>query len=277
MTNRSGLTALLVVLAVVVATVPAGAVPALSTSASAAQDGAANDSNASNASFGASVSGFMQASAADAEGEVEDGMFDARFENASEERRKNLVKGRAGNLDQRLDQLREQRAELLNSTDGEPSVADRAKAARLAARIDALEESINSTSVAAERAGVNVAVLDELRQNASNLTGPEVAELARGLAGMDRGGPDADRDRGKSDDRRNNADRDGGMNATNATNTTVEDGNASDSSPSGPDDNPGQGSGSDGGSGSSDQSGSSDGADTSDDADSSDGTDTRDA
>lgn len=185
MTNRLGFAACLVVVALVVAAVPAGALPAASSGAPAA---AQSGSNTSNATFGASVSAFMQASAADTEGEVEDGMFNARFENASEDRRTQLVQGRAANLDQRLERLRAERAELLNTTDGEaPSVADRAKAARLSARINALEDAIDTTSVAAARAGVDVTRLDELRQNASELTGKEVADLARGLAGA--GGP----------------------------------------------------------------------------------------
>lgn len=228
MSNRSGLTALLV-LVVVVATVPAGALPAMSAGAgaSAAQEGGAN---ASNASLGASVSGFMQANAADAEGEVDDGMFAARFDNTSQERRAALVENRAGTLEQRLERLREQRAELLNGSDGEPpTVADRAKAARLTARIDALTESIDATSEAAASAGVNVTRLEELRRNASELKGSEVAELAGGLAGTERGGPDVDR--GKSADRRNGSDA--GPNDTGS--------NGSDDRPSGPDDNPGNG------------------------------------
>lgn len=227
MSNRLGIIAILVGLAVVVAAVPAGALPAMATGASASvtQDGGANASNASNASLGASVSGFMQASAADAEGEVEDGMFNARFDNATANQRADLVRARADTLEQRLDRLREQRAELLNSTDGEePSVADRAKAARLSARIDALEESINTTSDAAERAGVDLEQLDELRANASGLTGPEVAELARGLAGVD-----SDRERGASGDRPQQPGGDGQPVAGNATDA---DGNTTDGAPS---------------------------------------------
>lgn len=233
MSNRSGLVALFVVLAVVVATVPAGALPALSAGASTAQEGGAN---ASNASFGASVSGFMQANAADAEGDVEDGMFSAEFNNTGEERRAELVQKRAGNLEKRLESLREQRAELLNESDGEPSVATRAKAARLTARIDALEDAINTTNTAADRAGVDLTRLDELRRNASELGGPEVAELARGLAGVERGGPDGER--GNAADRGNDSGSDDAR------------GNGSDDRPSGPDDNPGndgQGGAADGG------------------------------
>lgn len=227
MTTRLGITALLVGVAVVVASVPAGALPAMATGASAsvAQDGGAN---ASNASLGASVSGFMQASAADAEGEVEDGMFNARFENATGAERAAIVQSRAGTLEQRVDRLREQRAELLNTTDGEPSVTDRAKAARLTARIDALEESIDTTSDAADRAGVDLGRLEDLRNNASTLTGPEVSELARGLAGADTGdkrGPPGERGRQPNGD-----DQTVAGNATGADGNTTDD--TSDGGPS---------------------------------------------
>lgn len=220
MTDRLGLTTCLVVVALVVATVPAGALPAATTDASTA---AQNGSNTSNATFGASVSAFMQASAANAEGEVDDRMFSARFENASAERRADLVRGRAAALEQRLDRLRAERAELLNTTDGEaPSVADRAKAARLTARINALENAIATTDEAADRAGVNVTRLDELRRNASELTGREVAELSRGLAGVGQGPPGAGEDRGN----RGNG-RDGGGGAAAADGNTTDDSDSS--------------------------------------------------
>lgn len=220
MTDRLGLSTCLVVVAVLIATVPAGALPAATTDASTT---AQNGSNTSNATFGASVSAFMQASAANAEGEVEDGMFSARFENASEERRADLVRGRAATLDQRLDRLRAERAELLNTTDGEaPSVADRAKAARLTARINALENAIATTDEAADRAGVNVTRLDELRRNASELTGREVAELSRGLAGVGQGPPEAGEDRGHRGDG-----RDGGAGADAADGNTTDDADSS--------------------------------------------------
>jgi hypothetical protein len=191
--NRASLTVVVVVIAVVMATVPTGALPSdldATTASSSEQDGTPTASS-SNASFGAAVSGFMQASAADAEGDVEDGMFTARFAQASAARQKALVRGRADGHAKRLDRLRAERAELLNSTDGQPTLAQRAKAARLTARINALEESINTTSVAAEQAGVDSTQLEKLRANAGNLSGREVAAIARGLGPDAKGRPDA--------------------------------------------------------------------------------------
>lgn len=225
MITRNGLTVLFVVLVLAVAAVPVGAVPSMAAGVgAAAQEGGQNGTNANNASLGASISGFMQASAANAEGEVEDKMFSARFETAPEQRRAAIVQGRVANLDDRLDRLREQRAELLNESDGEPSVATRAKAARLTARINALQEAINTTSEAADRAGVNVTRLNELQENASQLSGPEVAELARGLAGTARG-PPLDGERGAPADRGNG---DGQPDDTGADGGAQVDGNTTD-------------------------------------------------
>lgn len=174
----------LVVLAGAAAAAPAGALDAVAAPAQSDAGG-----NASNASFGASVSAFMQASAAETEGTVENGMFAAAFNRtADRQARTGLVTGRAKALEMRLDRLREERAALLNES-GNLTVAERAKAARLAARIESLRESINQTETAANRAGVNVTRLDELRKSAGQLAGPEVAALATGLVDSPGRGP----------------------------------------------------------------------------------------
>jgi hypothetical protein len=191
--NRVSLTAGIVVIAVVMASVPTGALPSdlgATTAPSSDQDGTPTAS-ASSASFGASVSGFMQASAADAERDVEDGMFTARFARASEARQQALVRARTDGHAKRLDRLRAQRAELLNATDEQPTVAERAKAARISARIAALEESINTTSVAADRAGVDSTRLETLRANIRELSGQDIATMARGLVPDAKGQMDA--------------------------------------------------------------------------------------
>lgn len=192
MTLRTIIVALLVVAAGFGAAPAAGFV-----SSGDAQVAAANSS--ANVSFGASVSSFMQASAADTEGEVDQGMFAASFNDSNESDRPEVVSERIDELEERLETLREERAELLDGTEGgNLTVAERAKAARLNARIGALEESINGTAVAAERAGLNTTRLDELRTNASQLSGPEVAAIATGLVDTE-----APEDRGEADERGN--------------------------------------------------------------------------
>jgi len=176
-----------------------------------------NETNASDrpATFGAVVSSFMQTSAADAENEVEAGLFEARFDRSNASERARLVRQRATQLGDRIEELREERATLLEA--GNVSVRERAEAARLAAQSSGLADSIDRTVSAAQAANVelNRTRLDGLRSEARNLTGPEVAELARGLVdrkdgpprgppedrGPDRGGPDAATNETAEDDR----------------------------------------------------------------------------
>lgn len=179
--------ALLVAVAGAAAAAPVGALDGV---ASIGQSG--NASNASNASLGATISAFMQASAADAQGSVDNGMFAAEFNSTEDpEARAGLVTGRAKALEMRVERLRAERAELLDDSDGNVTVAERAKAARLASRIESLERAINQTEHAAQVAGVNTTRLDELRSNASQLAGPEVAALATGLVGNGNAPPGA--------------------------------------------------------------------------------------
>lgn len=141
------------------------------------------DGSNNSTELGGSVSSFMQSSAAIAEETVDTGMWSAAFERANESERARMVHDRASTLEQRVQRLEAERAELLNASDGGVTVAERARAARLAARADALRDAIDRTQTAAASAGVNASRLEELRTNARNLGGQEVADLARGIAG----------------------------------------------------------------------------------------------
>lgn len=178
---------LLVVLAVVSVTMMGVAV--------ADSHGNETDGNVSeNASVGAEVSSFMQASTAEAEGEVDDGMFEAALNRTEDpEERRQLIENRTQRLEERQQRLEERRAAIQSTGD----VRDRALAVRVAVGADQLEESVNETEPVAASVGVDTKRLQELRTNAQNLTGGDVAELARGLAGppADRaaaGGPPSD-------------------------------------------------------------------------------------
>lgn len=182
---------LLVALLVAAVALPVGAVTGAPTVAQVADRQQTvqvqTPGNASaNASFGTTVASFMQASAAEAQGEVGQGMFQARFNQSSAAERPAVVRERVDELQARLESLRERRAALLNDTN--VTVADRAKAARLTVRIDALQRSINGTARAAERAGLNLTALEMLRKNAGSLSGQEVAAIATGL--VDAGPPE---------------------------------------------------------------------------------------
>ena len=142
--------------------------------------------------FGASISAFMQSSAAQTEGSVENGMWSAQFNSSDTERREQLVESRSAALVRKVNRLQSERFELLNGSDGGVSAQERAKAARLAARIESLNEAINDTQRAAEVVGVNVTRLNELRSNARTLNGSEISEMARGLAGKKKTATESD-------------------------------------------------------------------------------------
>jgi hypothetical protein len=169
--------------------VAAGLLVALAVLAVATMGGAVADThttetgaNASsgNASVGAEVSSFMQASTAEAEGEVDDGMFEAALNRTEDpEERRQLVENRTQRLEERQQRLEERRADIRNSG----GVRNRALAVRVAVGATQLSESVNETEPVAASVGVNTTRLEQLRTNARNLSGGEVAELARGLAG----------------------------------------------------------------------------------------------
>ncbi len=146
-----------------------------------------------NASFGATVSSFMQASSAEAEGEVDDGMFKASLNRAeSQEERRELIEQRQAQLEQRQQRLANRRAAI---SEEDSEVRNRAIAAHVTTGANGLEESANETASVAAEAGVDTTRLDALRNEAHNLSGGEVAELARDLAG-----PMFDGERGPPED-----------------------------------------------------------------------------
>lgn len=146
------------------------------------QEAPGNES--ANGSFGAEVSSFMQASTADAETEVEAGMFQAAMQNAeSAEERREIVAQRQERLQQRQAELQERRAAI----DGDqPNPKNRALATRVSVGADGLERAVDHTEEHAHQLGLDTAKLNEIRTNASSLKG-DVAELARDLGGQQRG------------------------------------------------------------------------------------------
>lgn len=181
------------------AAVPGAGHPATSLEAGAPADQGTTASN--NTTMGAQISSFMQTSAAETEGGVESGMWQAKFENAPSGQRDALVTKRVDSLEKRLQKLEARRAALL---DGENvTMAERARAARLATRAESLRDAINGTARAADQAGVNTTKLDELRTRARNLTGEKTARLApgKGPAGTPPGNRTAGPARNETDTR----------------------------------------------------------------------------
>jgi hypothetical protein len=163
---------------------------------------ATNDTDESG--LGTQLTAFLQSNSAAANDTVENGMWKAGFDRANESAKADLVTRRTGSLEQRLEQLKTEnrtlRKEYENGTISEQAYV--ARQSRLSARIDSLQTAVNDTETAAENAGVNDSRLTRLKQNASELSGPAVAGIARGLGGgpgaapgQATNGTDADRPR----------------------------------------------------------------------------------
>lgn len=135
-------------------------------------------------SLGAEISGFMHASDDATAGAVDEGMFDVTFDAADNETQGAVVENRTHVLEQRLDELEAEYAELNDSDDDLPEIARTARLASLATQIENLERAIDNAEAKAVEVGVDTERLDELRTNASDLAGPEVAAIAQQLAGV---------------------------------------------------------------------------------------------
>lgn len=149
------------------------------------------ESNESNAS----VSAHMQASAADTETTVESELFDAQYERADNDSQVELIVDRTGDLEDRLDALEAERETLSEQKDDLHRGEYQSRMAQLTVEIRSLEREIAHTERRANHHDVDVDGLEELRENAAELDGPDVAAMARGLGvdGAPGQGPPADR------------------------------------------------------------------------------------
>lgn len=159
-----------------------------------------NHSNDSNLSAGQQLSAVVGVGQAEVEGEVEERSFALQLGNASNDSERAQVVGEnARTLRQELSDVRERIDELRQAReDGNISEAEyRARVAPLAARAQGLERQVNATSNASEGIpadvleanGVNTSALQELKNNAANLSGGEVSEIARSIGGPNTGSP----------------------------------------------------------------------------------------
>jgi len=201
---RRTLTALIAALVVVSAI---AAVPALGAlaggDAAAAQEDDGMDSNGTdgNGSLapGERLTGVVGLQEAELDGEVEARSFGLAVANAdSDERRAAIIAEKLNDsrrdveeLEQRRDELREAR-ENAEISEGQ----FRARMAELDARSKNVERIANESANASaglpaellEEKGINTTAIQTLRDQARNLTGPEVADVARDIAGERRQG-----------------------------------------------------------------------------------------
>lgn len=204
MTRTAALIATLALAVALVVTPVAGAV-ADERVAAAQVDGPDANETDDRPAPGARLAGVVAVQGAEVESEVETRAFGLRVASAaSNDSRADVVAERVGALRERTATLRERRQALVEARqNGTISQARyRAEMAALAARTTALGHQLNQTETASrdldaallEERGVDASAIDSLRTDARNLTGPEVAEIARSIAGRDAGGGLDDRE-----------------------------------------------------------------------------------
>jgi hypothetical protein len=185
------------VAALVVVAGVAGGVPLAALDGPPAQ--ATNGTNATSAtnatlSPGERLAGTVGVERAAVAGEIEGRAFGQRMAAAdSNDSRAAIVAAQVGDLQTRLDELQAQRAALRAAYDnGSLSHGQfRARMAQLHAEQRALQWRANQTEHVAgqlpaetlQANGVNVTALNMVRSQAANLTGPQVAAMARSIAG----------------------------------------------------------------------------------------------
>jgi len=154
--------------------------------------------NETNVSPGAHLSGMVGVQQVELDGDVERRSFERAFWNAgSNDSRARLVARNGETLETRLNELqgatRHLEAAAQNDSIGQGQY--QSQAAILSARIATLERRLNQTSDAGrtippavrEQHGVNITRLGHLQRAAGNLSGPEMAAIARTIAGPNPG------------------------------------------------------------------------------------------
>lgn len=147
---------------------------------------------------GEQLSGVVGVQDAEFEGELNDNAFAVALDRADDNAtRASEIATRVNDTETRLTELEERRNRLNAQREaGEISEGEyRARTARLATEVDNAGRQLNRSEAAAAEIpsetlrenGVNVDAIETLRRNASELSGGEVSEIARGIAGENRG------------------------------------------------------------------------------------------
>ncbi|MEF8973468.1 MAG: hypothetical protein V5A15_01150, partial [Haloarcula sp.] len=169
---------------------------------------------------GAQLAGVVSVQEVELDGEVQSRTFGIRVAQASTDNAKAaVVADQVNDSEARLTELRQRKQALTEAREnGSMSEGEyRAKAAQLHAEtknVQRLAAETNETASrlpaeALEKKGVNAAAVRTLSQRASELSGPEVAAIAQGIAGPNVGQqarPDAASDRGSDAANRTEAD-----------------------------------------------------------------------
>ncbi len=158
-------------------------------------------------SFGEQVSVLVHNHQTEVSHTVENEAFNVAFERDGEA----AVEERARQLGDRMDRAEQRKAEIDERQEAGEISERRANAekAKLANEGNAVNRSSDRVLERAAEQGINASAVETLKERASELSGPEVSEIARGIAGPgvadDRRPDAADRDRGGADARPDDA------------------------------------------------------------------------
>lgn len=156
--------------------------------------------NSSGVTAGHRLSGVVGVVEAELSGEIDGRAFGIAVARAASNDSKAKVVGETlTQTDQRLEELRSDR-EALEAAKANGTISNgtyQARMAVLATNIENVKRMTNASAAEAdrlprdvlERNGVNVSAIQRLRQDAQNMTGPEVAAVARSIAGSSSGVP----------------------------------------------------------------------------------------
>lgn len=159
-----------------------------------------NETNETAAPPGARLAGAVGIHQAELEGEVQHRRLGHEIAGATSNGSKaRVLGGETDRIRDRIHQL-ENRTEHLNESyenESMPDGAYHARLAKLSAEISTLERQLNTTETTArglpahvrQQHGIEDAELDHLRQRAHNMSGPEVAAIARQIGGPKAGHP----------------------------------------------------------------------------------------
>ena len=189
-----------------IAAVPIAGMAATGDTVAQTNNSTATEANATNASVapGEQLAGVVNVQEAELEGEVDERAFGIQVDKAAtNDSKAKAVKDRLDSVDQRLTELDERKANLTEARDN-GTISEgryRAEMSRVAAETETAKRLANQSETVSkslpadvlEANDINMSAIQTLQDRATNLSGPEVAEIARSIAGPNVGGPPGDR------------------------------------------------------------------------------------
>jgi hypothetical protein len=189
-----------------IAAIPIAGMAATGDTVAQTDNSTTTEANATNASVapGERLAGVVNVQEAELEGEVDERAFGIQVANATSNQSKaDVVNGQLSDIDQRLTELQERKQELREARN-DSKISEgryRAEMSELAAKTETAKRLASQSENVSqglpadvlEANDVSVSAIQMMQERAGNLSGPEVAEIARHIAGPNVGGPPGDR------------------------------------------------------------------------------------